>query len=71
MSPDQIQVLQRHGMSIGSHGYDHFWLNTLSTNSRKVKSIGRFCFWSPWVQMFAAGSCVIRTGRTTTLCSRF
>ena len=30
MTPDQLRVLHRHGMYIGSHGYDHFWLNTLS-----------------------------------------
>lgn len=29
MTPDQIGMLQRHGMYVGSHGYDHFWLNTL------------------------------------------
>jgi len=29
MTPDQIRLLQRHGMCIGSHGYDHFWLGTL------------------------------------------
>src|SRR3990172_5377625 len=35
MSVDQIQVLQRHGMLIGSHGYDHFWLNSLSTEQQE------------------------------------
>jgi len=30
MTLDQIAMLQRHGMYVGSHGYDHFWLNTLS-----------------------------------------
>jgi len=35
MSPEQIQVLQKHEMYIGSHGYDHFWLNTLSTKQQE------------------------------------
>lgn len=35
MSLDQIQVLQRHGMYVGSHGYDHFWLNTISTEQQE------------------------------------
>ena len=30
MQPEQIEMLQKHGMYVGSHGYDHFWLNTLS-----------------------------------------
>ena len=35
MSPDQIKVLQRHGMYVGSHGYDHFWLNSLNTEQQE------------------------------------
>ena len=35
MSTDQIQVLKRYGMYVGSHGYDHFWLNTLSTQQQE------------------------------------
>ncbi len=35
MSLEQIRVLQRHGMYVGSHGYDHFWLNTLSTQQQE------------------------------------
>ncbi len=30
MNPDQIRVLQHHGMYIGPHGYDHFWLDKLT-----------------------------------------
>ncbi len=29
MSVDQLQCLQRHGMYIGSHGYNHYWLDHL------------------------------------------
>ena len=35
MSADQIQMLMRCGMYVGSHGYDHFWLNTLSTQQQE------------------------------------
>jgi peptidoglycan/xylan/chitin deacetylase (PgdA/CDA1 family) len=31
MTPDQLGMLQRHGMYVGSHGYGHFWLNAMST----------------------------------------
>lgn len=30
MSEDQLRCMQRNGMIIGSHGYDHFWLGTLT-----------------------------------------
>lgn len=30
MSKDQLKCMQRNGMIIGSHGYDHFWLSSLS-----------------------------------------
>ena len=29
MSTDQLTCMRRHGMYIGSHGYDHLWLDTL------------------------------------------
>lgn len=35
MSPDQLRTLQRHGMYVGSHGYNHFWLNTLSVQQQE------------------------------------
>lgn len=30
MTEDQIRTLKRHGMFIGVHGYDHYWLGKLS-----------------------------------------
>jgi len=30
VSLEQLRCMHRHGMHIGSHGYDHYWLNTLS-----------------------------------------
>ncbi len=29
MTPEQIRTLKRHGMYIGLHGYDHYWLGNL------------------------------------------
>lgn len=29
MNEDQMRCMARHGMHIGSHGYDHYWLDTL------------------------------------------
>lgn len=30
MNKDQLRCMLRHGMCIGSHGYDHYWLDSLS-----------------------------------------
>jgi peptidoglycan/xylan/chitin deacetylase (PgdA/CDA1 family) len=35
MDVEQIRVLQRHGMYVGSHGWDHFWLNTISAEQQE------------------------------------
>ncbi len=43
MSIDQIKTMKHFGMHIGSHGYDHYWLNSLSKEKQEVeieKSIG-------------------------------
>ncbi len=37
MSAEQLMTLQRHGMYIGSHGYDHFWLNTLPRDKQQYE----------------------------------
>lgn len=29
MNPEQIKTMKRHGMFIGVHGYDHYWLGRL------------------------------------------
>ena len=29
MNKDQMRCMHRHGMTIGSHGYDHYWLDSL------------------------------------------
>lgn len=32
LTEDQIRTMKRHGMHIGIHGYDHYWLGNLSKN---------------------------------------
>ena len=34
MSEDQLRCMSRNGMIIGSHGYDHFWLSSLSKDEQ-------------------------------------
>ena len=29
MNEDQIKTMLRHGMCVGCHGYDHYWLDSL------------------------------------------
>lgn len=35
MNIEQIACLQRNGMYIGNHGFDHYWLNTLSAEQQQ------------------------------------
>lgn len=37
MSNDQLKCMIRHGMVIGSHGYDHLWLNSLSKEEQEYE----------------------------------
>jgi peptidoglycan/xylan/chitin deacetylase (PgdA/CDA1 family) len=37
MNIDQIKTLKRCGMHIGSHGFDHYWLNSLSKKNQDVE----------------------------------
>ena len=36
MTPDQIRLLLHHGMYCGSHGYEHVWMDTLSTEEQEA-----------------------------------
>lgn len=40
MTEDQIRTMKRHGMFIGIHGYDHYWLGKLS-NEQMRSDIGK------------------------------
>jgi peptidoglycan/xylan/chitin deacetylase (PgdA/CDA1 family) len=35
MSEDQLRTMRRHGMAIGSHGAEHFWMNTLPPEEQR------------------------------------
>ena len=35
MDLDQIKCMSRNGMYIGSHGFDHFWLDKLSAEKQE------------------------------------
>lgn len=35
MTEEQIRTMKRHGMFIGIHGYDHYWLGNLSPEQMK------------------------------------
>ena len=35
MNTDQLKCMRRRGMYIGSHGYNHYWLNTLSREQQQ------------------------------------
>lgn len=37
MSEEQLRCMNRNGMVIGSHGYDHFWLNSLSRAGQETE----------------------------------
>jgi peptidoglycan/xylan/chitin deacetylase (PgdA/CDA1 family) len=37
MTPEQLRTLLRHGMHVGSHGYGHYWLNTLTPDQQRVE----------------------------------
>jgi len=37
MNVDQIKTMLRHGMFVGSHGYNHFWLATLSKQAKEAE----------------------------------
>lgn len=37
MSKDQLKCMIRHGMIVGSHGYDHFWLNSLNRKEQEYE----------------------------------
>ena len=63
LSIDQLKCMIRHGMFIGSHGFDHFWLEQLNSESQEndirlslnfLRVIG--CDLSEWVMCYPYGS---------------
>lgn len=62
MTSDQIRTMKRHGMFIGIHGYDHYWLGNLETEKMKedvskvLESLDEFIDRKEWVISYPYGS---------------
>ncbi len=37
MSVDQLKMMKQFGMHIGAHGYDHYWLDSLSKENQEIE----------------------------------
>lgn len=61
MTADQIRTLKRHGMFIGIHGYDHYWLGSLPVEkmkediSRSLEIMDEFIDPNEWVMNYPYG----------------
>lgn len=62
MSDTQIRTLKRHGMFIGIHGYDHYWLENLSEEemkkdvSKALEVMDEFIDREQWVMSYPYGN---------------
>ena len=62
MNPEQIRTLKRHGMFIGLHGYDHYWLGNLSSDqmrediSKALETMDEFIDRKEWVMNYPYGN---------------
>lgn len=62
MSEGHIRMLKRHGMFIGLHGYDHYWLGNLTKEEmrkdiyRALDALGEFIDRKCWVMNYPYGS---------------
>ena len=62
MTEDQIRTLKRHGMFIGIHGYDHYWLGNLPAEQMKkdissaLSVMDEFIDRREWVMNYPYGS---------------
>lgn len=62
MSRSQLRTLKRHGMFIGIHGYDHYWLGNLSREhvekdvSMALETLDEFIDRKQWVMNYPYGS---------------
>ena len=62
MTSEQICTLKRHGMFIGLHGYDHYWLGNLSPEkmrediSKALNVMGEFIDHKAWVMNYPYGN---------------
>lgn len=62
MTPEQIRTLKKHGMFIGIHGYDHYWLGNLSADQMKedvanaLETLDEFIDRKEWVMNYPYGN---------------
>lgn len=62
MTEDQIRTMKRHGMFIGVHGYDHYWLANLPVEqmhkdlSMALDTLDEFIDRKQWVMNFPYGN---------------
>ncbi len=62
MTPEQIRILKKHGMFIGIHGYDHYWLGNLTLEkmredvSQALKTMDEFINSKEWVMNYPYGN---------------
>lgn len=62
MTPEQIRTLKRHGMYIGIHGYDHYWLGNLCKGkmekdiTKALDVMDEFIDCKKWVMNFPYGN---------------
>lgn len=62
MTKDQITTMKRHGMFIGCHGYDHYWLGNLPTDKMKqdiskgLDALSDFIDRKRWVMNYPYGN---------------
>lgn len=62
MTEEQIRTLKNHGMFIGIHGYDHYWLGKLSPEQMQkditeaLDSMDRFIDGNHWVMNYPYGN---------------
>lgn len=62
MNADQIRMMKRHGMFIGLHGYDHYWLGNLPKDEmmsgidNAMEALREFIDKKAWVMNYPYGS---------------
>lgn len=62
MTEEQIRTMKRHGMFIGIHGYDHYWLGNLSEEQMKqdvsmsLDTLDEFIDRKQWVMCYPYGN---------------
>lgn len=62
MTEDQIRIMKRHGMFIGVHGYDHYWLGNLKEEQMKndismaLDALDEFIDKKKWVMNYPYGN---------------